>query len=227
MTFQLTIAALRTFAPRANAVLLAPLLDVAMSGAEISTPRRGRHFLAHTFVESGGFALSSHGIFEENLNYSAERLMQVWPHRFPTLASVGPYAHNPEALANKVYGGRGGNVNPGDGWRYRGGGLIGLTFHDGYKAASAYCGQDLVANPDLARQPASACTIAAQWWEHHGLNQVVDADPGEVALGVLADRTARNEFDDVVQATQIINGGQTGAELRKAALQRAAAIWGD
>ena len=53
------------------------------------------------------------------LNYTAERLVQVWPSRFPTAASAAPYAHNPKALADIVYGGRGGNVaGTDDGWSY-------------------------------------------------------------------------------------------------------------
>lgn len=68
----------------------------------------------------------------ENLNYSAERITQVWPSRFPTLSSAKPYAHNPQSLANKVYGGRMGNNTVNDGWMYRGRGLAQITGKTNY-----------------------------------------------------------------------------------------------
>lgn len=68
----------------------------------------------------------------ENLNYSAKRLTEVWPSRFPTLAAAAPYAGNPQRLANKVYGGRLGNVDPGDGWLFRGRGLAQITGRENY-----------------------------------------------------------------------------------------------
>ena len=64
---------------------------------------------------------------EEGLSYSAERLCAVWPGRFPTIAAAQPYARNPDALANKAYGGRLGNTQPGDGWRFRSRGLMQVT----------------------------------------------------------------------------------------------------
>lgn len=79
-------------------------------------------FLANLLQESGEL---SHK--EENMNYSAARIVAVWPSRFKDIAAATPFAHNPEALANKVYGGRMGNTEPGDGWEYRGGGFIGIT----------------------------------------------------------------------------------------------------
>lgn len=68
----------------------------------------------------------------ENLNYSAKRLTEVWPSRFPTLAAAAPYANNPQKLANKVYGGRLGNVDPSDGWLFRGRGLAQITGRENY-----------------------------------------------------------------------------------------------
>ncbi|WP_457578970.1 hypothetical protein [Ensifer adhaerens] len=68
----------------------------------------------------------------ENLNYSAKRLTEVWPNRFPTIAAAAPYANNPQRLANKVYGGRLGNVDPGDGWLFRGRGLAQITGRENY-----------------------------------------------------------------------------------------------
>jgi len=88
------------------------------------------YVLATTFHETGGKMQP----IEENLNYtSAARIKQVWPSRFPTIASAQPYVRNPQKLANKVYGGRMGNTGPDDGWRYRGRGLPQITGKDNYK----------------------------------------------------------------------------------------------
>lgn len=109
-------------------------INAALDRWGIDTPARVAHFLAQVGVESGGLAR-----VEENLSYSAERLMTVWPSRFKTLAAAQAYARNPEALANKVYGGRMGSTQPGDGWRYRGRGLKQLTGRNNYKEyAEAY-----------------------------------------------------------------------------------------
>lgn len=103
--------------------------------------------------------------FEEGLNYSAERLMEVWPTRFPTLADARPYAHSPEALANRVYGGRMGNVELGDGWRFRGRGPIQLTGRANYAFVGDLIGQDLTVLPELMAQPRYALEATIAWWE--------------------------------------------------------------
>src|SRR5690606_13708224 len=78
----------------------------------ITTPERMANLIANCGWESR-FRLT-----EENLNYSATRLVEVWPHRFPTPAIAQAYAGNPTKLANLTYGGRMGNSQSGDGWRY-------------------------------------------------------------------------------------------------------------
>jgi len=87
---------------------------------------------------------------EENLSYSARRMTQVWPSRFPDLEAARPYARNPEALANRVYGGRLGNDQPGDGWRYRGRGLVQITGRANYVKVGRLIGVDLEGEPDAA-----------------------------------------------------------------------------
>jgi putative chitinase len=95
-------------------------LNVELPAAQINTPLRVAHFLAQVLFESDRFRA-----VEENLNYSVERLPQVWPSRF-SAANAARYSHNPERLANNVYADRNGNGDEasGDGYRYRGRGLI-------------------------------------------------------------------------------------------------------
>lgn len=128
---------------------------------------------------------------EEGLNYSAERLMQVWPKRFPTLESAQPYARNGMVLANKVYGGRMGNVDPGDGFKYRGRGLMMVTGRDNYRALGKIMGLDLERNPDLLAQPVYALLAAIAWWE------------GNVPDGIMG---------DVKRVRRAVNGGATGLQ---------------
>ncbi|MBZ7920565.1 hypothetical protein LAC81_02030 [Ensifer adhaerens] len=89
----------------------------------------------------------------ENLNYSAKRLTEVWPSRFPTLAAAQPFANNPRKLANRVYGGRLGNTGPDDGWLYRGRGLAQIT------GKTNYVKFGLAGAPDKASEVATAVRI--------------------------------------------------------------------
>ncbi len=131
--------------------------------------------------------------FEEHLSYSAERLVQIWPTRFPTLADARPYARNPEALANRVYGGRMGNVELGDGWRFRGRGPIQLTGRANYAFVGDLVGQDLTVLPELMAQPRYALEATIAWWERRIPDEMI-GDPEKVTQRVnggligLADR---------------------------------------
>ena len=104
---------------------------------------------------------------EEGLYYKTPgRLMAIWPSRFPTLDSEVPYLRNPEALANKVYGGRMGNTEPGSGFRNRGSGLIQVTGADNLRAVQAATGIPVYDNPDLLRKPTvEALRVCIAWWE--------------------------------------------------------------
>src|SRR6266545_770391 len=112
MTTVDTAALLQQLAPNARESYREAFarLDVLAASGLLDRPLRLAHFLAQVCHETGGLT-----ILVENLNYRAERLVAVWPLRFPTVASAVPYSGNPPALANRVYGGRMGNVNPGDG----------------------------------------------------------------------------------------------------------------
>lgn len=192
---------LRLFAGNCTWDSLAPLLDAAADAHAINTPTRVCHWLGQLYVESMGFTR-----FEENLHYSALRLTQVWPQRFPTLESAKAVAGNPEGLANAVYGGRMGNTAPGDGWTYRGRGLIQITGKAGYGAAAEWSGLDLIGNPQLASQPGPAAQIAAAYFDHHGCNAMADAG-------------------DIEGITKAINGGLNALDERQRQTARAFVIW--
>jgi putative chitinase len=214
-----TALQLQRFARGCDYMALGQAFDRQCQRAEINTNRRIRHFMAQLYVESGGLVR-----LEESLNYSAQRMVEVWPSRFPTLAAAAPFAHNPQALAEKVYGGRFGNL-PGEGWKFRGRSFGQLTFRNNYAEMEAWTGLPLTTNPDLALQPAIAVQIAAEFWVRHGLNAVVDADPTETGFLATTAALHANEDDDVRQARRIINGGDIGLADAKAALIRAAVVW--
>ena len=195
----ITLEQLRAIVPAAGdrATIFLDPLNAAMRAHGIDTPAKQAAFLAHVAVESQQLRNTS-----ENLNYSAKRLTEVWPRRFPTLASARPYAHNPEKLANHVYANRNGNGNEasGDGWRYRGGGLMQTTGRANYRAIGTE------RTPERLHSPVGASDSAAAFWELHGLNRA-SARP--------INRTA---FD---ATTRTVNGGLNGASDRWAAYERA------
>lgn len=165
-----------------------------------STKPRIAEFVAQIANETGGFTK-----FEENLNYRAERIVQVWPSRVPTLAAAAPLAHNPEALANVVYNRpKEGNTQPGDGWRYRGRGALQLTFRNNYRRFGQALGMDLENNPELAADPAVSVQIALEFFKAGNVNAAID----------------RGDFRE---ARRITNGGAVGLEnvaaLRAKALE--------
>ena len=176
----------------------AEALGKAMSqhiGSIASSPVRLSHWLGQMAHESGGFQK-----LVENLNYTtADTIARVWPTRF-TKASAATLVRNPEGLANSVYSGRMGNIQPGDGWRYRGRGLVHLTGRENYQRAQTATGIALVANPDLAADPEIAVRLAVWYWNSKNLNLLADVDNGTAltkringGTNGLADRTERTK----------------------------------
>ncbi|MGH8383873.1 glycoside hydrolase family 19 protein [Pseudomonas sp.] len=154
---------------RPVAGIFLPALNRAMARYKIDSPVRVAAFLAQVGHESGHLRN-----LVENLNYSAEALVRIWPSRF-TAESAAACARQPEKIANTVYSGRMGNTRPGDGWRYRGRGLIQLTGRSNYAAAGAGLGLPLEEKPELLEHPEHAAMSAAWWWSTHGLNELADA----------------------------------------------------
>ncbi|MBJ9973951.1 glycoside hydrolase family 19 protein [Pseudomonas sp. S75] len=159
--------------PRSAAVAEAflPALNAAMMRWDIDSPARMAAFLAQVGHESGQLLERV-----ENLNYSAEALLRTWPSRFDA-QTARAYERQPQRIANRVYGGRMGNgpEDSGDGWRYRGRGLIQLTGHDNYQAAAQALDLPLLERPELLETPEAAAQSAAWWWAAHGLNALADA----------------------------------------------------
>jgi len=179
-------------------------LTVACTRFDITSMARVTAFLGQVAHESGEFRR-----LVENLNYSADRLVQVWPNRFPTLASALPYAHQPEKIANRVYSNRLGNGDEGsgDGWRFRGRGLIQLTGRSNYQLAGLALHMHLAETPDEVAKPLTAALTAAHYWQSRGLNQLADLDTVEA-------------FDRI---SHHINGGVLGIAQRRQLWARAKA----
>jgi putative chitinase len=182
---------------------LQPLEDT-FAKYDINTPERQAAFIGQCAHESGNFKT-----LEENLNYKPEALMRVWPSRFPDIATAMKYAHNPEMIANKVYGGRMGNgvEESGDGWKYHGRGLIQLTGKENYANCGSGIGVDLLSNPNLLNTPEYAALSAGWFWNKKGLNALADA----------------GDFETM---TKRINGGTLGLEDRKAKIAKALSVLG-
>lgn len=174
------------------------------------TPLRMAHFMAQVLHESGALTLQY-----ENLRYSARRLAAIWPRRFRPAGPLDPraYANRPAKLANAVYGGRMGNMLPGDGYLYRGRGLLQLTGKDSYERATTILRATAPQAPDFTRVPDAV--VSAQWclqvaaahWAEHGCNQAADQD-------------------DVAHVTLLINGGAIGLAERILWTAKTRAVWG-
>ena len=167
--------------------------------------KRFTHFMAQISHESAGFST-----LEENLNYSGERLWEIFPSHFESKAEAMEFDGQPERIANRVYANRmqNGDEASGDGYRYRGRGFIQLTGRKNYTNIGERIGVDLINDPDiLIRDPITALRAAADYWDSCGINRYADDD-------------------DLEQVTRKINGGTHGLADRKQRLRLARSIWG-
>jgi putative chitinase len=162
--------------------------------------KRQAAFIAQCAHESGSFTT-----FIENLNYSAEGLHNTFPKYFASVQAAKPFERQPEKIANKVYGGRMGNNTTGEGWKFRGRGLIQLTGKENYTKCGKTIGVDLLTNPDYASTIEGAFKTALWFWNSNGLNAFADKE-------------------DLVGMTKKINGGTKGLEERKEFYHRAVKV---
>ena len=144
----------------------------------ITGKREQANILAQIQRESGGVAKS------ENLNYSAEQLLKTFPNRIKSIEEAQQLvSQGPEAIGNKIYGGRMGNAAD-EGFKYRGRGLIQLTGKDNYAKYGKLLGIDLVNKPDLANDPKIAKDIAVAYFNEAKKRGTDLADIGSVGKAV-------------------------------------------
>lgn len=175
------------------------LLDNLLPAAGIDTKERVNMFLAQCGHESGGFSR-----FTEGLNYSAKGLRATFPKYFPDDATALKYERQKEKIANRVYANRMGNgpESSGDGWKYKGRGIIMTTGKSNYQEFSKYSGIDAVNNPDLLSTDISVAIQSAVWfWNKNKLNSYCD----------------NNDF---IGLTKRINGGLNGLKDRQEKLEK-------
>jgi putative chitinase len=177
-------------------------LNKAMEHFEINTTQRIAMFLAQVGHESAGLSAT-----KENLNYKASTLLKVFPKYFRD-RDPADYERQPEKIANLVYGGRMGNgtEETGDGYRYRGRGLIQLTGHDNYKSFANSMGISIEEAVTYLETPEGAAMSAAWFWNSRKLNAVADAG-------------------DILKSTKLINGGTIGLEERTSLYEEALEIF--
>ena len=203
----LTVTKLRQILPQAPEAWL-EVLPGELFAAGIDQPNEIATFIAEVAHESDEFRR-----LEENLNYKAERLAQVWKRfaenpdehdlvkRVPNDLALR-LAHNPEGLANFVYNdefrtAKLGNTQPGDGWRFRGRGPIQITGRNNYAKCSEALGEDLLSHPDLLLSPFVGIRSALWFWHDNKIDEIDDDE-------------------DIRLDTRRINGGGHGLERREA-----------
>ena len=169
------------------------------------TDKRISAFLAECSVETGNFTQ-----LKENLNYSADALVRVWPLHFPNLTIANQYAHNRINIANRAYANRMGNgpESSNDGSKYIGRGLIQVTGKDNYTIMATDLGMNIVDLPEYFLTCDGAVHSACAFWQRHKLNTLADS----------------NNIDSI---SKIINGGTIGLQQRRDKYKSILSILGD
>jgi putative chitinase len=168
----------------------------------IDSPPRIAAFLAQVAHESAELRELA-----ENLNYSAPGLRSTWPKRFASDALARAYERQPERIANFVYANRLGNDDEasGDGWLFRGRGLIKITGRSQYRSTGAELDLPLEDRPDLLEQSLPTARSACLFWSSAGLNDLADVSGDQV-----------HDDKNFVLITKRINGSTAGLAKRKA-----------
>tara|TARA_R110002012_G_scaffold137198_2_gene291735 strand:- start:6775 stop:7392 length:618 start_codon:yes stop_codon:yes gene_type:complete len=158
------------------------------------SPERGAHLLGQVVHESGTFRYT-----RENLNYSVDAMMKVWPSRFPTEESAEPFARNPKALAENVYFDRMGNDTKEKASAYIGRGFLQLTGYNNVRSfASDMRVPEVLENPHLLEED-YAMDTALWFFKKNNLWKICDEGVTD---------------DTIKRLTKRINGGYTGLDHR-------------
>lgn len=174
---KITLELLKEVCPKTKATTLAkyvePLNTIGEHFDLFENPKRMAAFLAQVAHESGGF-----NVVRENLNYSALGLHKTFKKYFPTLESATRYAKKPEMIANKVYANRmlNGPASSGDGYKFRGRGLIQLTGRDNYTKFAKSINKSLDETIAYLETPEGAVASAGWFWNSNKLNIYADKD---------------------------------------------------
>jgi putative chitinase len=165
----------------------------------LGTEKRLAAFVAQCAHESGSFTRVT-----ENLNYSGERLLQIFPKYFPTVQLAAEYARKPERIASRVYANRMGNgaESTMDGWKYRGRGFIQLTGKSNYLLFGKHAKKDMTVDYAYLETVEGATDSALWFWQTKDLNWFADRD-------------------QITKMTKSINGGYHGLKERRELYSRA------
>jgi putative chitinase len=191
-----TVELLKRICPKTREAILARYVEpINLTGRHIGlfeNPKRMAAFIAQVAHESGGF-----NFIIENLNYSASALQSVFRRYFPTLKEAEEYARQPERIANRVYANRmrNGPENSGDGWKFRGRGLIQLTGRDNYTRFASAIDRTIDETIHYLETAEGAVASAGWFWDVNKLNVYCDKD-------------------DFIGLTRRINGGTNGLQDR-------------
>ena len=163
------------------------------------SPNRAAHFFAQTAHESGNFKA-----FSENLNYGAKGLRGIFGKYFQTDALARAYERQPQKIANRVYANRMGNgdENSGDGWKFRGRGIVQITGKHNYESFGKAIGKNLTEVVEYVGTKMGALESACWYWNSRNINSAADVG-------------------DIVKMTKLVNGGTIGLEDRKHHYERA------
>lgn len=180
-----------------------PHIDISMKEFGIITATDQAMFIAHTGHESGSFLQMI-----ESLNYTPQALLSTFGKRVTSqqaneLGRTSTRPANQQAIANLVYSGRMGNKSTGDGWKYRGRGLIQITGLNNYRACGAGIKLNLIESPELLEKNLNAARSAAWFYVSNGCLKY---------------------SDDIEKITQIINGGMNGIHDRKSRYNKALSV---
>ena len=205
MQFDFTVEQVAELLPRINAEVWHNALARVLPKWDINTPNRVAGFIAQTSHESAGYS-----VLTENLNYSAEALDKIFPKYFKRAGiDAGDYHRQPEKIANIIYANRmdNGDTNSGDGWRFRGGGVLQLTGRYNYTQFGN--AEEITAKEatDFVRTPIGALASACWFWNANNINSYCDNQ-------------------DIVGMTKRINGGTIGLEDRKKHYEHALEVLG-